>query len=364
MIANSTKRRFSLGAALAAIGSASIGCGPTNPETLVEDPGPLSQTFAVSDHFTPSGFMGDGEYMGKLIMDVNNEYCKERPPGAQGYCYRFTYWEGPKDWAGVFWVHPANNWGTRPGRAIVGRNFKQVRFKIATNYDPCSAQIENVTAKAEYAILHPEDTFFNNFTPPNPWYLSVVLFAGGISGINQDCHMAGYPYVDCTPPDPVTGNREPYKTTWNADTTTGWTEVHLNISSTPTIESPPNGWPTDYDYILGAFGWAVEYPAQPGASAGDLGPGQRQGSWRGSGMPLEIYVDDIVWDTEPVPADNDDRLLSVIEAPKCPAAFPPADAGAAGAGGAGGAGGTGGAGGAGGVEAGSPDAGTNDATTD
>jgi hypothetical protein len=358
------KQHVWFGVALAATAGVTVGCGPTNMETLVDEPGPLTQTFAVSDHFTPSGFMGDGEYMGKLVMDVDNEHCKERPPGAKGYCYRFTYWEGPKDWAGAFWVHPANNWGTRQGRAIVGRNFKQVRFKVSTNYDPCVMQAENQKAKADYlnTPAGQADPDFVNFLPPNPWSMKLKLLAGGITGINEDCQMGGYPYLDCLPADPVTRIREGYRSVWSAMTRADeWTEVHLSIAPTATDsgESGPRGWPADYDHILGAFAWAVEFPSRPNDPADPVfGPkvfGTNQGSWRGQGKPVEIYIDDIVWDTEAVPADNTTRLDQVTKPYKCPDVFPAAGTGGAGGAG-GGTGGTGGGtGGAQTTDSGTPD---------
>jgi hypothetical protein len=326
MIATLRKQHACCSAALAVLACASFACGPTDPTTLVQDPGPLTKPFAVSDHFTPSGFMGDGEYMGKLTMDVNNENCKARPPGAQGYCYRFTYNEGPIMWAGVYWVFPANNWGTRPGRAIDGSKFKQVRAKVATNYDPCEFQPANYAAKAAYIGQHKDDDPNGyRFVPPNPWNLSLLAFAGGIAGLAGDCLMEGYPYLDCLPPDPVTQERKPYKTIWNAQTTTEWTEMRLNISPEKSLDyDAQKSWPASYDSILGAFGWAIEFPAPVGGSA--LQFGTSQGSWRGTGKPLEIYIDDVVWETDPVPPDNDERLNDMTKAPVCPSLIP--DAGA------------------------------------
>lgn len=75
--------------------------------------------FAISDYFTPSGFMGDGELPGFVNMFAS-ERCKEpRPAGALGRCYHFDY--GPPGrafWAGAFWSYPSNNWGVEPGRAF------------------------------------------------------------------------------------------------------------------------------------------------------------------------------------------------------------------------------------------------------
>ncbi len=98
----------------------------------VARPGALDAPFAVSNFFTPSGYMGDGEKLGNLEVDVLSAACKERPPAAVGDCYRFTYHPQDKRWVGVYWVYPANNWGSRAGRNIAGQKFKEVRLKAAS----------------------------------------------------------------------------------------------------------------------------------------------------------------------------------------------------------------------------------------
>ncbi|MDX2021364.1 MAG: hypothetical protein SF187_14075 [Deltaproteobacteria bacterium] len=107
-------------------------CGADEALTRVNHPGPLDETFAVSSFFTPSGYMGDGENLGLLNGKVN-EGCKARPTGAQGDCYVFEYRVGALGWAGVYWVYPANNWGSRPGRKVQGAGFKNVRLKAAVD---------------------------------------------------------------------------------------------------------------------------------------------------------------------------------------------------------------------------------------
>src|SRR5258708_387357 len=104
---------------LAVISSALAGgCVPT---LHTPDPAPLSPTFAVSDIYSPSGFMGEGASFGQLQMSDPGTNCKlPRPDGARGYCYTFTYYKGhdPDHWAGVYWVFPTNSWGYFPGHAI------------------------------------------------------------------------------------------------------------------------------------------------------------------------------------------------------------------------------------------------------
>jgi hypothetical protein len=88
--------------------------------------------FAVSDYYSASGFMGDGENRGFLTV-TRDEDCKPRPDGAQGSCFHFTYNVGVEGWSGVYWQYPANNWGYEPGRAI-GDTYQTVRFVASAEY--------------------------------------------------------------------------------------------------------------------------------------------------------------------------------------------------------------------------------------
>ena len=76
---------------------------------------PIPVPFVVSDYFSPDGYFGDGEKRGNL--DLVKE-CPDRPPGALGDCYTITYKPGIKNYAGIFWQHPHNNWGTWRGYTI------------------------------------------------------------------------------------------------------------------------------------------------------------------------------------------------------------------------------------------------------
>jgi hypothetical protein len=112
-----TMRRLATSAGLAAI-FAAAGCSASvdeNPDGL--DPTPengADPPFAVSAFYAPSGYMGDAT---GIVGDVA-ENCAPRPEGARGDCYRFTYTPGPQAWAGVYWQHPANNWGAAEGQRI------------------------------------------------------------------------------------------------------------------------------------------------------------------------------------------------------------------------------------------------------
>ena len=130
--ARRTVRQSSARAFLLAVACLAIGCGPTDLADNVENPGPIAGPFPVSRFFTASGFMGDGMLPGFLLADVD-EHCLERPTGALGNCYRFTYNVGDQKWAGVYWQYPANNWGSRPGRSVAA-SFSHVRFSAAAKY--------------------------------------------------------------------------------------------------------------------------------------------------------------------------------------------------------------------------------------
>lgn len=99
--------------------------GALTPEERVRLP------FAVADHFVPFGYMGAGTE-GKIVDHPND--CLERPSGAQGKCYSFTFTpEGTvAEWGGVYWLSEADNWGERPGR-LVEAGARQVRFRAAAS---------------------------------------------------------------------------------------------------------------------------------------------------------------------------------------------------------------------------------------
>jgi hypothetical protein len=236
---------------------AALACGPSNEASRISDPGPIHIPFAVSDYFSPSGDMGDGEHAGYLTTDIN-ENCLDRPDGARGDCYRFTYTlHAPGDllWAGAFWAYPANNWGTRRGRRIdapATGPLPQVAFYAAAS--PETAQIY-AAAKVDLA----------------PTFL--------VGGIQYPEALAGYPYKD------------KFKELSYPTLTTEF--QRFTIPFVEDFERPkPAGCDTcpgvpAYDEVIGAFGWALAFP--PGTDPTNA-------------EPIVLYVDDIVWEWQPAPA--------------------------------------------------------------
>lgn len=68
-------------------------------------------TFAVSDHFSPTGWMGDIGSLGLSTCVGPNTTCG-------GICRRFEWAPSSPSWFGVLWQYPPNNWGSMPGLSI------------------------------------------------------------------------------------------------------------------------------------------------------------------------------------------------------------------------------------------------------
>jgi hypothetical protein len=183
-------------------------CGPKSPIDSLGHTGPLTEPFPVSQFFSPSGHMGDGAVPGPLTLDIN-ENCKERPPGARGDCYRFTYVPSVQLWAGVYWQYPSNNWGTQHGWPIGQRAdeagilpvFTTVKFKAASN-----VEFDSVGSA-----------------------LSAQFIVGGING--------GFAYSD------------DFKfSIFKSDISTDWKDYSIDISGVP------------FSTVIGAFCWVTNYP--------------------------------------------------------------------------------------------------------
>jgi hypothetical protein len=226
---------------------------------------PLTDTFSVSNYFTPSGYMGDGARLGNLSVEVN-KHCKPRPAEARGDCYVFTYKKDQVQadhWAGVYWVFPANNWGVEFGHAIDTAKFQQIRFYAA------------IEAPMPFTAAGGATDFFNTF-------------AGGIDPAGFYSHMGLQDHRDAvkvtlaaTVGKDLTSDLRPFQMALSDFARS----ANCNLDMPPPAPKMPancdaNGFAND---LIGAFGWSVHYPD-------DADPNGDQS--------LKIYLDDIVWDTK------------------------------------------------------------------
>lgn len=83
--------------------------------TVVPPPAPAYKPFyiysdnKIQNHYYPSGWMGDTQ-----DLKVSGAYHDE--PRLGKTCLRVTYLaKGSKEWAGIYWQNPPNNWGSAKG---------------------------------------------------------------------------------------------------------------------------------------------------------------------------------------------------------------------------------------------------------
>ena len=250
---------------LTGLGVLLLGAAGCLPSLNDPDHGPLVSTFAVSDVFTPSGFMGDGAREGFLSIEVNSSNCKPRPPGAHGNCYVFTYYMDASNpqtaWAGVYWVFPANSWGSFPGYAIDSANFHQVHF-----YAAVETPAGNTRNGGGYCFLN---------------------------GIAGNIHAGNYGASEHDDVISAMGNFR-----------LGGA-VTSDFQSTPFTISLDNQMPATE--LIGAFAWSIDFPTDtcscsiPGNSTTECASNMGVLSCP---TPVRIYLDDIVWDTTPLPAPD------------------------------------------------------------
>ena len=78
-------------------------------------PGPVFPVYtdaaAQDNHYFPTGWMGDGEVPGRVSLTE----CSYDDPHSEPTAIKIEYTEEVIGWAGIYWVHPAENWGDRPG---------------------------------------------------------------------------------------------------------------------------------------------------------------------------------------------------------------------------------------------------------
>jgi hypothetical protein len=84
-------------------------------------------TLDIQKDFTPSGWMGDGEYGTKYV--VLNAACTDNPSSAP-MCIEVTYRFGPKGSAGIYWQNIPGNWGNLPGENLKEKGFAKLTFQV------------------------------------------------------------------------------------------------------------------------------------------------------------------------------------------------------------------------------------------
>lgn len=77
----------------------------------------LNAPFDLETAFKASGFMGDGEVAGSVQVQRVPAAVKPRDGSTSSLRLKITY-RLKKEWAGVYWQYPANNWGDMPGKRI------------------------------------------------------------------------------------------------------------------------------------------------------------------------------------------------------------------------------------------------------
>lgn len=75
--------------------------------------------------FTPSGWMGDGEY-GRTYLQFSGT--DRTAPHSPPTSIRITYTFGPRRWAGMYWQNQPDNWGGAPGTNHSGKSISKVTF--------------------------------------------------------------------------------------------------------------------------------------------------------------------------------------------------------------------------------------------
>jgi hypothetical protein len=76
----------------------------------------------VQREFIPSGWMGDGatDHGRRDVQMAQVANAKSRPGAQSTVVTKITYRPGAVRWAGIYWQWPANNWSTKPGKAVQG----------------------------------------------------------------------------------------------------------------------------------------------------------------------------------------------------------------------------------------------------
>ncbi len=284
---------------LAAVALAAAGCLPSISSL---DQKPLTETFAVSDYFVPSGYMGDGEFFGDLVGGTN-QGCKPRAGLARGNCYSFTYWPnnlGVDPWAGVFWVFPSNSWGSTSGHAIDMSKFKQISFwaavdgpapyTVSGNQVPFVGQAGNINPRGTYAnadagTLDYVDVIYTNYA----WY---VDDPAGVTTEIKQFHIpltAAQKGANCIDPETAAMNNKAINCTGTTAEILAWSGYAPALRS-----SGPSPGRCTIRATYPKCSDNTDNCHAPIDSSKFVNP-----------PPVHIYLDDIVWDTAAPPATRE-----------------------------------------------------------
>ncbi len=105
--------------AVAALGVSIVG-GAAAQDRRTNKPG-----VDIQNIFTPSGWMGDGEYGRKYIEFSGADRTN---PNIRPDSIKITYRFGPTRWGGMYWQNQPDNWGNMPGNNYSGKGFSRVSF--------------------------------------------------------------------------------------------------------------------------------------------------------------------------------------------------------------------------------------------
>ena len=79
----------------------------------------------IQNLFTPSGWMGDGEYGQKYTNFLGSEKSTFHSPPSS---IKITYTFGPTRWGGIYWQNKPDNWGDKPGNNYSSKGFSKITF--------------------------------------------------------------------------------------------------------------------------------------------------------------------------------------------------------------------------------------------
>lgn len=180
------------GAAGAGSGTAGTGAAGTAPP-----PAALTLPFNVSDHYRPTGGMGDGAVVGAVTFVTDGAACAGEPAAANaGLCYAVTYQPqpiaagAPSTWAGFFWQYPDNNWGTQqPQMVMAGAKAVSFWAKGVAGGEKIAFKAGGIVNAAQSTATPFSDAFTveNTVTLSKTWTkyslpMTGVTYGGGVLG--------------------------------------------------------------------------------------------------------------------------------------------------------------------------------------